>query len=186
MRFWKGENLIWVHQITWGFCALLCFGGLKNLMWFDGPWKSTRVHQTTWCFGSTKTHEILARSGSIKTHEVLRGKNFEIPYKGPSNHMRFWVHQNTWGFSRVVGPSKHMRFWEGKNLKSLVRVHQITWGFGSIKTHEVLTGEKIDFGPSNHMRFLGPSNQMRWWKMGKIWLGPSNHMSAPGIHMSYM
>ena len=126
---------IWVHQITWVFCALLCFGGPKNLMWFDGPWK-------------------------------------------PSNHVMFWVHQNTWGFSRVVGPSKHMRFWEGKNLKSLVRVHQITWGFGSIKTHEVLTGEKIDFGPSNHMRFLGPSNQMRWWKMGKIWLGPSNHMSA--------
>ena len=77
-----------------------------------------------------------------------------------------------------MGPSKHMRFWDGKNLKSLVRVHQITWGFGSIKTHEVLTGEKIDFGPSNHMRFLGPSNHMRWWKMGKIWLGPSNHMSA--------
>ena len=49
------------------------------------------------------------------------------------------------------------------------RVHQFTWGFGSIKTHEVLKGEKLDLGPSNHMR---------WWKIGKIWLGPSNHMSA--------
>ena len=126
---------IWVHQITWVFCALLCFGGPKNLMWFDGPWK-------------------------------------------PSNHVMFWVHQNTWSFSCVVGPSKHIRFWEGKNLKSLVRVHQITWGFGSIKAHEVLTGEKIDFGPSNHMRFLGPPNQMRWWKMGKIWSGPTKDMSA--------
>ena len=67
--------------------------------------------------------------------------------KGPSNHMRwrvhqttwdFWVHQNTWGFwrggtlvgpskhMRFLGPSKHMRFWEGNNL---IWVHQITWAF---------------------------------------------------------
>ena len=140
-------------------------------MWFDGPNEVENMgppnHMSFLC-----THVFW---WTQKPHVVWWTLKI---IKGPSNHMRFWVHQNTWGFSRVVGPSKHMRFWEGKTLKTLIRVHQITWGFGSIKTHEVLKGEKLDFGPSNHMSFLGPSNHMRWWKMGKIWLGPSNHMSA--------
>jgi len=32
-------------------------------------------------------------------------------------------------------------------------------------------------GPSNNMSFLGPSKHMRSWKMGKIWLGLSEHKS---------
>ena len=33
---------------------------------------------------------------------------------------------------------------------------------GYIKAHEILKGENLDLGPSNHMSFLGPSNHMRW------------------------
>ena len=49
---------------------------------------------------------------------------------------------------------------------------------GSIKRHEILKGENLDSGPSNDMSFLDPSKNMRWWKMDKIWLGPSKDMSA--------
>ena len=115
-----------------------------------------------WKYGSIKSSFLLDpktscgvmdpenHQGSITPHEVL----------GPPKHMMF---------SCVVGPSNHMRFWEGKTLKILIRVHQTTWGFGSIKTHEVLKGEKLDLGPSNHMSFLGPSKHMGF-------LGPPKHI----------
>jgi hypothetical protein len=195
--------MAWVYQKTWAFSTLVSFSDGRHMQMFlisfitktlleskkyyfifwSEPQQLKKPHvvwwtQWGWKYGSIKSHEILCTHvfwWTQKPHVVWWTLKI---IKGPSNHMRFWVHQNTWGFSRVVGPSKHMRFWEGKTLKTLIRVHQITWGFGSIKTHEVLKGEKLDFGPSNHMSFLGPSNHMRWWKMGKIWLGPSNHMSA--------
>ena len=108
--------------------------------------------------------------GSIKSSFLLDPKT-SCGVMDPENH------QGSITPHEVLVPPKHMRFWEGKTLKTLIRVHQTTWGFGSIKTHEVLKG-KLDLGPSNHMSFLGPSNHMRWWKICKIWLGPSNHMSA--------
>ena len=55
-------------------------------------WWTQKPHEV---LGPLKHMRFQLRSGSIKTHEVLRGENFENPYEGPSNHMRFWVHQNT-------------------------------------------------------------------------------------------
>ena len=109
----------------------------RNLMWFDGPNEVENMgplnHMSFLC---TPVLWWTQKNVVWWTLKIIK----------PSNHMRYWVHQNTWGFSCVVGPSKHMRFSVGKTLKTLIRVHQTTWGFGSIKTHEVL-------GPSKHMRF---------------------------------
>ena len=42
------------------------------------------------------------------------------------------------------------------------------------KHHEILRGENLDMGPSNNISFLGTWKNMRWWKMDKIWFGPSH------------
>ena len=85
---------------------------------------------------------------------------------GPSKHMRFWVHQKTWDFERGTswfGSIKRREVLvERKTLKIYIQI-------GSIKRNEILKRENLD---------LGPSKDMRWWKIGKIWLGPSKDMSA--------
>ena len=43
---------IWVHQSIWAFFCTHVF------WWTQKPWKSSRVHQTTWGFGSTKTNDF--------------------------------------------------------------------------------------------------------------------------------
>ena len=77
---------------------------------------------------------------------------------------------------------RNLNLWDTPHKKQYIQsnwnLDMRFWCNWSIKTHEVLKGENLDLGPSNHMSFLGPSNHMRWWKMDKIWLGPSNHMSA--------
>ena len=75
------------------------------------PRKSSRVHQTTYGFGSTKRHE------------VLRGGNFENSYKPHVLKWTQWVHQNTWDFRRGTS-------WFGS-----IKQHEL---FGSIKAHEVV------------------------------------------------
>jgi hypothetical protein len=124
------------------------------------------VHQKTWVFCA------LMSSGGPKNLMSIDGPRKSL------NDMRFWVHQKTWGFGRVVGPSKDMRFWEGKSLKIYINLMSFDGPNGSIKRHEILKGENLDLGPSKDMRFLGPSKDMRWWKIGKIWSGPSKDMSA--------
>ena len=152
----------------------------RNLMWFDGPneveYMGPSNHMSFLCtavfWWTQKPHVIW---WTLKIN------------KGPSNHMMFWVHQNTWGFSHVVGPSKHMRFLEGKALKTLIRVHQTTWGFGSIKTHEVLRGENFENpykGPSNHMRFW--VHQNKWgFERGKTWFGSTKSHEVFGSIKSH-
>ena len=120
----------WVHQITWVFWVLMRFCGPKNLIWFDGPWKSSTVHQDTWGLGPGKHMRFSSRNGSIKTHEGARGEKQlkTLINLGPSNHMRIgqgkiliWVHQITWVF-RVQQIT-----WRGKKCAKFGRVHQITW-----------------------------------------------------------
>ena len=104
----------------------------------------------------------------------LNSKNL-IPCWGQWTHcflstLVFWwtkkPHVYCWTQKIIKGSSNDMRFWSynGPNR--------------SIKRHEILKGENLDLGPSKDMRFLGPSKVMRWWKMGKIWSGPSKDMSA--------
>ena len=98
--------------------------------------------------------------GSIKSSFLLDPKT-SCGVMDPENH------QGSITPHEVLGPPKHMRFWEGKTLKTLIRVHQTTWSFGSIKTHEVLKGSI-------------KSHELV--KMRKIWLGPSTHMKLSLFH----
>ena len=124
------SSYLFIQQQQW-FCgkswtnnlALMSSDGPKNLMSFDGPRKSWRVHKKTWGFGSIKRHEVLGGGKKGKTwvfwvHQKTWG------FKMGRVHQKtwgFWVHQKTWDFVKgntKMGPSKHLRFW----------VHQMKWG----------------------------------------------------------
>ena len=91
---------------------------------------------------------------------------------GPSIDMRsrvhqktwgFWVHQKTWGFRRGK-ISETWVFWVHQKTWGFKRgrVHQKTWGFWvHQKTWGFMRGN-TKMGSSKHMRFLGPSKDMRF------------------------
>jgi hypothetical protein len=83
--------------------------------------------------------------------------------------MRFWLNSGSITRHEVL---------EGKAFTNLINLMSYNGPNGSMKGHEILKGENLELAPSNDMRFLGPSKDMRWQKMGKICLGPSKDTSA--------
>ena len=69
-------------------------------------------------------------------------------------------------FSWIMGPSKEIRFWEEKTLKTLINLMFYNGPNGSIKRQEIFKGKILIW-----------VHPKKWWKMGKILLGPSKDMS---------
>ena len=111
------------NQILPIFHHLIWFDGPKNLMWFDGPKSIFSPVKTSCALMDPKPHVIwwtLTRdfkffpsqnlmcfdgpTTRLKPHVFWWTQNITWfkGFQGPSNHMRFWVHQNTWGFRLVV------------------------------------------------------------------------------------
>ena len=68
LMWFDGPNEVWK---SWSiksheFFVHSCFSGPKNLVWFNGPWKSSRVHQTTWGFGSTGYYFFTRHCGFLE------------------------------------------------------------------------------------------------------------------------
>ena len=99
---WIGKEL--VHFLKWATTAKETSCGLMDPMRFENLGPSN--HMSFLC-----THVFW---WTQKPHVVWWTLKI---IKGPSNNMRFWVHQNTWGFGRVVGPDKiwKIEWWSKKS-----------------------------------------------------------------------